>query len=121
MFFSSIKGINRPTSKGMWNIYLKVTINKNCWSQDFDLLSLKICLQVSFWRALTLADIIEFQNLLLQFKNQRLGCKTVCGFPIILILKGIICFKDKEFMHFVEQKYKLWLKQKGMVNGKSHT
>ena len=29
VFFSSIKGINRLISKGMSNIYLKVTIEKN--------------------------------------------------------------------------------------------
>ena len=28
MFFSSIKEINSLISKGMWNIYLKVTIEK---------------------------------------------------------------------------------------------
>ena len=35
------KEINRLLSKGMSNIYLKVTIEKNCRSQDFDFLSLK--------------------------------------------------------------------------------
>ena len=41
MLFSSIKGINRLISKGMSNIYLKVTIEKNWRSQNFDFLSLK--------------------------------------------------------------------------------
>ena len=36
MFFSSIKGINRLISKGMSNIYVKVTIEKNWRSQNFD-------------------------------------------------------------------------------------
>ena len=40
MFFSSIKEINRLISKGMSNISLEVTIEKN-WSQNFDYLSLK--------------------------------------------------------------------------------
>ena len=31
MFFSSIKGINRLISKGMSNIYLKVTIQKKMY------------------------------------------------------------------------------------------
>ena len=34
IFFSSIKGINRLISKGMSNIYLKVTIEKNWRSQN---------------------------------------------------------------------------------------
>ena len=48
MFFNSIKEINRLRkeinrllSKGMSNIYLKVTIEKNWRSQNFDFLSLK--------------------------------------------------------------------------------
>ena len=44
----------------MSNIYLKVTIEKNWRSQNFDFLSLKIFHQFSFWRAPTHADIIEF-------------------------------------------------------------
>ena len=41
MLFSSIKGINRLTSKGMLNIHLKVIIDKNWRSQNFDFLGLK--------------------------------------------------------------------------------
>ena len=52
------KGINRLLSKGMSNIYVQVTIEKNWHSQNFDFLSLKICHQVSFWGAPTHADII---------------------------------------------------------------
>ena len=44
-----------------------------------------------FWGAPTYPDIIEFQNLL-QLKNWTYGSKTVCGFSIILILKGIMMF-----------------------------
>ena len=39
--FSSVKGIIRLISKGMSNIYLKVTIEKNWCSQNFNFLSLK--------------------------------------------------------------------------------
>ena len=35
-------------------------------------------------------------KLLLHLKNQRSGSKTVCGFSIILTLKGIRCFRVKE-------------------------
>ena len=39
--FSSVKRRNRLISKGMSNIYLKVTIKKNWFSQTLDFLSLK--------------------------------------------------------------------------------
>ena len=41
MFFSSVKGINRSTSKELSNIYLKVINEKNWRSQNFDFLSSK--------------------------------------------------------------------------------
>ena len=41
MFFNSIKEINGLLSKGMSDIYLKATIEKNWCSQNFDFLSLK--------------------------------------------------------------------------------
>ena len=80
MFYSIIKIINRLISKEMSKIYLNVTIKKNWPFQNFDLLSLKICFHVSFWRAPTHADIIQFQNFLLQPKNQSSESKTMCGF-----------------------------------------
>ena len=51
----------------------------------------KFCHQVSFWEAPTHTDI-EFSNFLLQLKNQGSGSKTVRGFSINLILKGIMTF-----------------------------
>ena len=69
----------------MSNIYLKVTIDENCRSQNFNFLRLKNFLG-------THVDIIELQKFLLQLKNQRTGSKTVCDFSIILILKGIMMF-----------------------------
>ena len=41
MSFSSMKGVNKLISKGMRNIYVKVTVEKTWLSQNFDLLSLK--------------------------------------------------------------------------------
>ena len=38
------------------------------------------------------ADTIEFSNVMLQLRNQRSDSKTVGGFCITLILKGIIAF-----------------------------
>ena len=76
----------------MSNIYLKVTIEKNWRSQTSNFEVSKTYHQVSFWGAPTHADIIEFFNFLLQFKNQRSASKTVSGFSIIFILKGIMTF-----------------------------
>ena len=42
-----------------------------------------------FWGAPTQED------LLLQLKNQRSGSKTVCGFSIIVILKGIMMIEGQ--------------------------
>ena len=41
MFFSSMKGINRLISKGMSDIYLKVTVKKSWLSQNFNFVNLK--------------------------------------------------------------------------------
>ena len=61
MFFSSIKEVSKLIGKGMPNIHLKVTIEKNWRSQNFDFLSLKnFCLYASFWGASTHAVITEF-------------------------------------------------------------
>ena len=67
MFFNSIKEINRLRKeinrlliKGMSNIYLKVTIEKNWRSQNFDFLGLKNLSPGQFWGAPTHEDIIEF-------------------------------------------------------------
>ena len=51
-----------------------------------------MCLLVSFWRASTHTDIIEFSNFLFQLKNQRSGSKAVCDFSNVLILIGIMTF-----------------------------
>ena len=52
------KEINKLLSKGMSNIYLKVTIKMYSQLQfsGFE----KLCHQVSFWGAPTTRDIIEF-------------------------------------------------------------
>ena len=67
MFFNSIKEINwlrkeinRLLSKGMSNIYFKVTIEKNCRSQNFDFLNLKNLSPGQFWGAASHEDLIEF-------------------------------------------------------------
>ena len=85
MIFSSSKEINKLISKGMSIIYLKVTIEKNCRSQNFKFLGLKNSSSCQF-----LWSSNSRRNFLLQLKNQRSGSKSVCGFSIILILRGIM-------------------------------
>ena len=50
-------------------------------------------------RAPTHADI-EFENFLLQLKNQWSGSKTVCDFSIILYFKGIMTFESQRVHAF---------------------
>ena len=76
----------------MSKIYLKVTIEKSWHTQNFDFLSWKSSSPGQFLVAPTHADIIEFSNFLLQLKNRRSRNKTLRGFLIILILKGIMSF-----------------------------
>ena len=59
MFFSSIKEINRLINKGMSNIHLRVTIDKNWHSQNFDFLDLNHCLQFSVCGAPAHANIYQ--------------------------------------------------------------
>ena len=54
------KEINILLSRGMSNVYLKITIEKNLRSQNFDFLSLNNFSQVSFRGAPTHANINEF-------------------------------------------------------------
>ena len=76
----------------MSDIYLKVTIEKKWRTQNFDFLSLKCSSSGRFLKAPAQADITEFSNFMFQLKNQRSGSKTVSGFSITLILKGILRF-----------------------------
>ena len=93
MLFSSIKEINLLISKGILNIHLKVTIEKNWRSQNFDFVSWKKSFPGQFWRTTTHTDIIELENL-------RSGSKTVCAFSTILILKGILMFSSERVRGF---------------------
>ena len=87
MFFSSVKEIdrlrkeiNRLLSKEMSNVYIKVTIEKNRRSQNFDFLSLKICHEVSFWvRHISLNFKTSCSNL----KIRGLGAKVCVAFLLL--------------------------------------
>ena len=79
----------------MSNIYLKVTIEKNWRSQNFDILGLNISHHFSFWGAPTHADIIEISNVLLQLKNERSGNKTVWRFYYSIFERNVWRFEVK--------------------------
>ena len=64
MLFNSVKEINRLLSKGMSNIYLKVTI------ETFS----KLQFSVGFWGDPTYTDIIEFKKILIQSEVWEQNC-----------------------------------------------
>ena len=70
-FFNSViekkwkKEINRLLSKKMSNVYLKITIEKKCGSQDFHFFRFKNLSPGLFWEASAHEDIIEFWKFLL--------------------------------------------------------
>ena len=76
----------------MANNYLKVTTEKSWRSQNFDFLSLKNSSPDQFFESSNSRSVIEFLNLFLQLKSERFGSKTVCGFSINSILKGLMTF-----------------------------
>ena len=99
MFFNSIKEINRLRkernkllSKGMLNIYLKATTEKNWPSQNFDFLSLNNLSPGQFLRSSNLHRYHWILRLLGATYKSEVWSQTVCGFSIILILKGIMAF-----------------------------
>ena len=57
MFFSSMKRIYRLIIKGLWDIYLKVTIVKSWLSQKFNFLNLKNLSRGQFYGTPTHTDI----------------------------------------------------------------
>ena len=93
MFFGSIKCINwllkernRLLSKGISNIYLKITIEKKRRTQNFDSLSLKSSSSGQF---LGRPNSHRY-HWILKILVATSGCKTVSGFSIILTWKGIM-------------------------------
>ena len=94
MFFSSVKEINRLINKRMSNIYSKVTIEKNWCSQNFikKFYKFKKLVSKSVFRVLQLKQVsLNFETSCCNVKVRGMGAK-VCGFCIILILKGIMIF-----------------------------
>ena len=82
MFFNLINGINRLIkeinrllSKGMSVSYLKVSIEKNWLSQNFNFSSLKNLLPGHFLGSSNSRRY--YLNFLLQLRRQRSGSKTV--------------------------------------------
>ena len=91
-----IKEINRLLSKGMSNIYLKVTI------ETFS----KFQFSVGFWGDLTYTDIIEFKKILFQSEVWEQNC--------------VLLFYYFSFEKNYDVKVSL-KKQNGIENGKSQS
>ena len=99
MFFNSIKQINRlrkeinrSLTKGVSNIYLKVTIEKNWRSQNFDFLILKICQPVSFHLTMIL---LNFKTKCCKLKVRGLGAKVCVSSLLFLFWKELWSFETK--------------------------
>ena len=92
MFFNLVKEINRLIRKGMSNIYLKVTIEKNWRSQNFDFPSFENLSPGQLLGSSYSRTYYWILKIFLQLKNQRSGRKIVCCFSIILIFEGIVTF-----------------------------
>ena len=76
MLFSSIKGINRLISKGMSNIYLQVTIEKNGRSQNIDFKKFVSCSVSQFLRSSNSRRYhLNFQTSCCNLKIRGLGAK----------------------------------------------
>ena len=84
-----LKEINRLISKGMSNIYLKVTIEKKWRTQRFDYLSLK---SLSPGQSLGSPNSRRYYWIF-ELKNQSSGSKTVSGFLSLWFWKELWRFK----------------------------
>ena len=77
----------------MSNIYYKLILRRKIDVLKTSIFWVKkIWSPGKFWGAPTHEGTIEFSNFLLHHKNQRPMSKTMCGFSIILILKGIMTY-----------------------------
>ena len=104
MFFSSMKGINRLISKGMSDIYLKVTIEKSWLSQNLNFVNLKNLSPGQFFGS---SNSHRYWILKLLVATSKAEIWELCvGFLLFWFWKEL-CFKVKESMDFVEQKYRL--------------
>ena len=74
----------------MSNIYLNITIEKKWCTQNFNFPWSRSSPPGKFLGSSTHINTIEFSNIFLQVKNQSFGSKTVCGFSIILFMKGVM-------------------------------
>ena len=81
MFFSSVKGINRLTSKGMSNIYLKATIEKKRRSQNFQFSKFKKIIFRSVFGEIQLTQISsDFKTSCCNLNIGSLGAKLRVAF-----------------------------------------
>ena len=92
----SNKGISKSISKGMSNIYLKVTIQKNWRSQNFDFLSLKnLFPDQILGSSKSRRDIIEFKSSCCNLKIRGLGAKTCVAFLLFNLERNYGVSKSK--------------------------
>ena len=90
------KDINRLISKGMSNIYLKLTIGKNLCTQNFDFLSSKKFFSRPVFGNLQLTQIsLNFQNSCCNLKMRGLRAKLFVAFLLFSFGKELWLFKVK--------------------------
>ena len=89
----------------MSNIYLKIFIDENWRSQNFDFLSLEKLAPGQFG-ASAHVNIINFQTSCWNLKIRGLAAKFCVAFLIFWFWKELWRFKGKECLHLVKQKYK---------------
>ena len=118
MYFQKM---NRLMSKGMTNIYLKVIIEKNWRSQNFDFLSLKNCVSGSVFGEFQPKQIsLNFRTSCCNWKFRNLGAKLCVVFLLLKFWRVLWHFQVKESMCLVEKK-NFNKNETELKNGKSQT
>ena len=99
MFFNSIKEesrlrkeINRLLSEGCQIFTSKLLLRKADVLKTSVFLVYKICHQVSFEKLQLKKILLNFKTSSCNLKIRKKFSKTVCGFSIMLVLKGIMVF-----------------------------
>ena len=100
--------VSRLSSKGIFDIYLKATVEKKWRTKNFDFLIFKISSPGHFLGGFHFTQIsLNFQTSCCNLKIRGLGEKLVVVFLLFLFCKELFRFKVKESMLFVKQTYKL--------------
>ena len=87
MFFSSVKGKNRLISKGMSNIYFKVTIEEKLTFSKLGISKFKKFISESVFGELQLTQIsLNFKTPYCNLKIRGMGAKPCAAFVFLKIL-----------------------------------